>query len=247
MTNDRPVHCLLGREIERLSLPLRLSAGFWSRSVAGSGRVAPNSAGARRRHAARHRPSPRGRIAAVGLVGDHDDVACGFGREDRRGGASPAAAARVLSATTTSGESSTANRSSAASATATPTCCFCTDAAAEGLNFQFCSALVDYDMPWNPMRGEQRIGRINRVAKRHATILVVNLHYERTVETCNSGSDRSTFENRQHECRAKWRAHGHRHVAAFDTPGVFTTLLILFLGSCNRVLPTERIESVGRQ
>ena len=34
----------------------------------------------------------------------------------------------------------------------------CTDAAAEGLNFQFCGALVNYDMPWNPMRVEQRIG-----------------------------------------------------------------------------------------
>ena len=39
----------------------------------------------------------------------------------------------------------------------------CTDAAAEGLNFQFCGALVNYDMPWNPMRVEQRIGRIDRL------------------------------------------------------------------------------------
>ena len=31
----------------------------------------------------------------------------------------------------------------------------CTDAAAEGLNFQFCGALINYDMPWNPMRVEQ--------------------------------------------------------------------------------------------
>ena len=59
----------------------------------------------------------------------------------------------------------------------------CTDAAAEGLNFQFCGALVNYDMPWNPMRVEQRIGRIDRVGQRHATIRVVNLHYEGTVET----------------------------------------------------------------
>ena len=59
----------------------------------------------------------------------------------------------------------------------------CTDAAAEGLNFQFCGALVNYDMPWNPMRVEQRIGRIDRVGQRHAIIRVVNLHYEGTVET----------------------------------------------------------------
>ena len=59
----------------------------------------------------------------------------------------------------------------------------CTDAASEGLNFQFCGALVNYDMPWNPMRVEQRIGRIDRVGQSHATIRVVNLHYEGTVET----------------------------------------------------------------
>jgi len=59
----------------------------------------------------------------------------------------------------------------------------CTDAASEGLNFQFCGALVNYDMPWNPMRVEQRIGRIDRLGQRSPTIQIVNLHYEDTVET----------------------------------------------------------------
>ena len=59
----------------------------------------------------------------------------------------------------------------------------CTDAAAEGLNFQFCGALVNYDMPWNPMRVEQRIGRIDRLGQAHPVIRIVNLHYEGTVET----------------------------------------------------------------
>ena len=59
----------------------------------------------------------------------------------------------------------------------------CTDAAAEGLNFQFCGALVNYDMPWNPMRVEQRIGRIDRLGQEHPRIRIVNLHYEGTVET----------------------------------------------------------------
>jgi SNF2 family DNA or RNA helicase len=58
----------------------------------------------------------------------------------------------------------------------------CTDAAAEGLNFQFCGALVNYDMPWNPMRVEQRIGRIDRLGQKHATVRIVNLHYSDTVE-----------------------------------------------------------------
>ena len=59
----------------------------------------------------------------------------------------------------------------------------CTDAAAEGLNFQFCGAVVNYEMPWNPMRVEQRIGRIDRLGQEHTKIRVINLHYENTIET----------------------------------------------------------------
>ena len=59
----------------------------------------------------------------------------------------------------------------------------CTDAAAEGLNFQFCGALINYDMPWNPMRVEQRIGRIDRLGQAFETIRIVNLMYADTVET----------------------------------------------------------------
>lgn len=59
----------------------------------------------------------------------------------------------------------------------------CTDAAAEGLNFQFCGAIINYDMPWNPMRVEQRIGRIDRLGQQNEIIRIVNLHYDDTVET----------------------------------------------------------------
>ena len=59
----------------------------------------------------------------------------------------------------------------------------CTDAAAEGLNFQFCGALVNYDLPWNPMRVEQRIGRIDRLGQQHPVVRIVNLHYRDTVES----------------------------------------------------------------
>jgi SNF2 family DNA or RNA helicase len=58
----------------------------------------------------------------------------------------------------------------------------CTDAAAEGLNFQFCGSLVNYDMPWNPMRVEQRIGRIDRLGQKFPKIRIINLHYADTVE-----------------------------------------------------------------
>lgn len=61
-------------------------------------------------------------------------------------------------------------------------CLICTDAAAEGLNFQFCGALVNYDMPWNPMKVEQRIGRIDRLGQDHERIRIINLHYRDTVE-----------------------------------------------------------------
>ena len=59
----------------------------------------------------------------------------------------------------------------------------CTDAAAEGLNFQFCGAVVNYDMPWNPMKVEQRIGRIDRLGQEFEQIRIVNLYYEDTVKT----------------------------------------------------------------
>ena len=59
----------------------------------------------------------------------------------------------------------------------------CTDAAAEGLNFQFCGALVNFDCPWNPMKVEQRIGRVDRLGQRFNRIAIVNLMYEGTVET----------------------------------------------------------------
>lgn len=58
----------------------------------------------------------------------------------------------------------------------------CTDAAAEGLNFQFCGAMVNLDVPWNPMKIEQRIGRIDRLGQRYPEVRIVNLHYANTVE-----------------------------------------------------------------
>lgn len=58
----------------------------------------------------------------------------------------------------------------------------CTDAAGEGLNLQGFGMLVNYDLPWNPMKVEQRIGRIDRIGQRHKTIRIVNLGYEDTIE-----------------------------------------------------------------
>lgn len=50
----------------------------------------------------------------------------------------------------------------------------CTDAAAEGLNLQSADLLVNFDLPWNPMLLEQRIGRIDRIGQHHRRIKVLN-------------------------------------------------------------------------
>lgn len=52
----------------------------------------------------------------------------------------------------------------------------------EGLDFQFCDFLVNYDIPWNPMRIEQRIGRIDRYGQESETVSIVNLVTPGTVD-----------------------------------------------------------------
>lgn len=53
-----------------------------------------------------------------------------------------------------------------------------TEAAAEGINLQFCSLVVNYDLPWNPQRIEQRIGRCHRYGQQH-DVVVLNFLNER--------------------------------------------------------------------
>ena len=47
-----------------------------------------------------------------------------------------------------------------------------TEAAAEGVNLQFCSLVVNYDLPWNPQRIEQRIGRCHRYGQKHEVVVI---------------------------------------------------------------------------
>ena len=51
----------------------------------------------------------------------------------------------------------------------------CTDAAAEGVNLQFCWIMINYDVPWNPARLEQRMGRIHRYGQKHDPVIILNL------------------------------------------------------------------------
>lgn len=57
-----------------------------------------------------------------------------------------------------------------------------TDAGAEGVNLQIANVVINYDLPWNPMVVEQRIGRVQRLASKHRNIVVVNLVVADSVE-----------------------------------------------------------------
>ena len=61
-----------------------------------------------------------------------------------------------------------------------------TEAGGEGINLQFCHHVINYDLPWNPMKLEQRIGRVHRLGQEH-DVHIYNLAIENTIEEkfCN--------------------------------------------------------------
>ena len=67
-----------------------------------------------------------------------------------------------------------------------------TEAGAEGLNLQFCSAVINFDLPWNPQRIEQRIGRCHRYGQKH-DVVVINFLNER------NEADRRVLELLEHK------------------------------------------------
>ena len=56
-----------------------------------------------------------------------------------------------------------------------------TEAGGEGRNFQFCHIIMNYDLPWNPMKIEQRIGRLDRIGQKHP-VTVINFSLLGTIE-----------------------------------------------------------------
>lgn len=70
----------------------------------------------------------------------------------------------------------------------------CSDAASEGLNLQAAGALINYDLPWNPSRVEQRIGRIDRIGQQAEVIRVVNLALRDSV-------DERVYQVLEHRCQ----------------------------------------------
>jgi SNF2 family DNA or RNA helicase len=59
--------------------------------------------------------------------------------------------------------------------------CIATEAAGEGINLQFCHLMINYDLPWNPVRLEQRMGRIHRIGQ-EATCVIFNFCATNTIE-----------------------------------------------------------------
>jgi ATP-dependent helicase HepA len=57
------------------------------------------------------------------------------------------------------------------------------DVGAEGLDFQFCNTIFNYDLPWNPMKVEQRIGRIDRFGQESSRIRIYNMVIDDSIES----------------------------------------------------------------
>ena len=75
-----------------------------------------------------------------------------------------------------------------------------TEAAAEGVNLQFCSQVINYDLPWNPQRIEQRIGRCHRYGQKH-DVVVINFLNERN--QADVGVHELRTRNNDTECRLR--------------------------------------------
>lgn len=58
----------------------------------------------------------------------------------------------------------------------------CSEVGCEGLDYEFCSKLINYDIPWNPMKIEQRIGRIDRFGQKNPKVQIYNFIIPNTVE-----------------------------------------------------------------
>jgi SNF2 family DNA or RNA helicase len=61
-------------------------------------------------------------------------------------------------------------------------CLISTDAGGQGLNLQFANCVINYDFPWNPMRIEQRVGRVDRLGQESRSVEIVNFRTLGTVE-----------------------------------------------------------------
>ncbi len=63
-----------------------------------------------------------------------------------------------------------------------PSILLSSEVGSEGIDLQFCRFLINYDLPWNPMRVEQRIGRLDRLGQKAERISIINFSLENTIE-----------------------------------------------------------------
>jgi SNF2 family DNA or RNA helicase len=63
-----------------------------------------------------------------------------------------------------------------------PSILLSSEVGSEGIDLQFCRCLINYDLPWNPMRVEQRIGRLDRLGQKADRITIINFKVEDTIE-----------------------------------------------------------------
>ena len=96
-----------------------------------------------------------------------------------------------------------------------------TDAAGEGINLQFCWLMVNYDLPWNPARLEQRMGRIHRYGQKKKQVYIYNLVSEDTRE----GKVLKTLLDKLEAIRQEFNKDGNT-----DTDKVYDVIGRLFSG-----------------
>ncbi len=104
----------------------------------------------------------------------------------------------------------------------------CTDAGSEGLNLQFCNTVINYDLPWNPMKIEQRIGRCHRYGQEH-DVVAINL-----LNTQNA-ADQRVYDILSKKFELFEGVFGASDIAlgALDTGTSFEKMILDIYQSCN--------------
>lgn len=104
----------------------------------------------------------------------------------------------------------------------------CTDAGSEGLNLQFCNTVINYDLPWNPMKIEQRIGRCHRYGQQN-DVVAINL-----LNTQNE-ADRRVYEILSYKFKLFEGVFGASDIAigALESGASFEKLVLDIYQACN--------------
>lgn len=110
-----------------------------------------------------------------------------------------------------------------------------TDAGSEGLNLQFCSTVINYDLPWNPQKIEQRIGRCHRYGQKHDVVAVNLLNTE-------NEADRRVYEILSKKFELFDGVFGSSDVAlgTLESGSSFEKTILDIYQNCGSVLEIQR-------